>query len=120
MRTVVFPVVGEENLRNLVAEYKSSGSTYRRTVQTTYRASYTSHYRSGLIKLLEVLEFRSEDSRQPVLDALALVRRYASAPALTYYPTVRRCRCTAGCRGIGRSWVPHRRQGQAAGGADGV
>jgi hypothetical protein len=42
-----------------VAEYKSSGSTYRRTVQTTYRASYTSHYRSGLIKLLEVLEFRS-------------------------------------------------------------
>ncbi len=86
VRTVVFPVVGEENLRNLVAEYKSSGSTYRRTVQTTYRASYTGHYRSGLIKLLEVLEFRSEDSRRPVLDALALVRRYASAPALTYYP----------------------------------
>jgi len=86
VRKVVFPVVGEENLRNLVAEYKSSGSTYRRTVQTTYRASYSSHYRSGLIKLLEVLEFRSEDSRQPVLDALALVRRYASAPALTYYP----------------------------------
>ena len=39
VRTVVFPVMGEENLRNLVAEYKSSGSTYRRTVQTTYRAS---------------------------------------------------------------------------------
>ena len=35
VRQVVFPVLGEDNLRNLVAEYKSSGSTYRRTVQTT-------------------------------------------------------------------------------------
>jgi len=86
VRTVVFPVVGEDNLRNLVAEYKSSGPTYRRTVQTTYRASYTNHYRSGLIKLLQVLEFRSEASHRPVLDALALVSRYTGAPSLTYYP----------------------------------
>ena len=84
MRTVVFPVVGEENLRNLVAEYKSSGSTYRRTVQTTYRASYTNHYRSGLIRLLQVLEFRSEDSHQPVLDGMKLVGRYAEASKFTY------------------------------------
>ena len=86
VRTVVFPVVGEENLRNLVAEYKSSGSTYRRTVQTTYRASYTNHYRSGLIRLLQVLEFRSEDSHQPVLDGMKLVGRYAEASKFTYYP----------------------------------
>jgi hypothetical protein len=50
VRRVVFPVIGEDNLRNLVAEYKSSGSTYRRTVQTTYRASYSGHYRKGLIR----------------------------------------------------------------------
>lgn len=86
VRRVVFPVVGEDNLRNLVAEYKSSGPAYRRTVQTTYRASYTNHYRAGLIKLLEVLQFRSEDSRQPVLEAVSLVRRYAASPQLTYYP----------------------------------
>jgi hypothetical protein len=53
VREVVFPVVGEDNLRNLVAEYKSSGSTYRRTVATTYRASYSNHYRRGLIRLLD-------------------------------------------------------------------
>ena len=41
VRQVVFPVLGEDNLRNLIAEYKSSGSTYRRTVQTTHRASYS-------------------------------------------------------------------------------
>jgi len=86
VRAVVFPVVGEENLRHLVAEYKSSGPAWRRTVQTTYRASYTNHYRRGLIRLLEVLEFRSGSSHRPVLDALALVRRYVGASSLTYYP----------------------------------
>ena len=86
VRQVVFPVIGEDNLRNLVAEYKSSGSTYRRTVQTTYRASYSGHYRKGLIRLLEVLEFRSGNSHRPVLDALDLVHRYRSATDLTYYP----------------------------------
>ena len=86
VRHVVFPVIGEDNLRNLVAEYKSSGSTYRRTVQTTYRASYSGHYRKGLIRLLEVLEFRTGNSHRPVLDALELVHRYRSASDLTYYP----------------------------------
>jgi TnpA family transposase len=86
VRQVVFPVIGEDNLRNLVAEYKSSGSTYRRTVQTTYRASYSSHYRKGLIRLLGVLEFRSGNSHRPVLDALDLVHRYRGATDLTYYP----------------------------------
>ena len=86
VRQVVFPVLGEDNLRNLIAEYKSSGSTYRRTVQTTYRASYSGHYRKGLIRLLEVLEFRSGNSHRPVLDTLELVHRYRNATDLTYYP----------------------------------
>jgi len=79
-------VVGEDNLRALVAEYKASGPTFKRTVQTTYQASYTNHYRRGLVRLLEVLEFRSDNSHRPVIDALALVRRYADKSALTYYP----------------------------------
>jgi hypothetical protein len=86
VRQVVFPVVGEQNLWDLVAEYKSSGPTYRRTVATTYRASYSNHYRRGLIRLLEVLEFRSDNSHRPVLDAVALVHRYRAATDLTYYP----------------------------------
>jgi hypothetical protein len=86
VRQVVFPVIGEDNLRDLVAEYKSSGSTYRRTVQTTYRASYSGHYRRGLIRLLEVLEFRCDNSHRPVLDAAALVHRHRGSTDLTYYP----------------------------------
>ena len=56
----MFPAVsgGEETLRELVHEFKTQGPVYRRTVQTTLKASYTNHYRRGLIKLLDVLEFR--------------------------------------------------------------
>lgn len=60
---------------------------YRRTVQTTLRASYTGHYRRGLVALLEVLEFRSNNTaHRPVIEALTLIGRYAKAGNLTYYP----------------------------------
>lgn len=35
---------------------------------------------------MPVLEFRCDNSHRPVLDALALVRRYRSATDPTYYP----------------------------------
>lgn len=88
VRQVVFPAVngGEQTLRDLVAEFKTSGPEYRRTVQTTLRASYTGHYRRGLIELLDVLEFRSNNPRhRPVLDALEVVKRHAQGRR-TYYP----------------------------------
>ncbi len=89
VREVVFPAVsgGEQTLRELVHEYKTKGPVYRRTVQTTLKASYTNHYRKGLIDLLGVLEFRSTNTaHQPVIQALELVARYARAGHLTYYP----------------------------------
>ena len=47
VRAVVFPAVtgGEQTLRELVHEYKTKGPVYRRTVQTTLKASYSNHYR---------------------------------------------------------------------------
>ncbi|GGO99123.1 putative transposase [Wenjunlia tyrosinilytica] len=89
VRQVVFPAVsgGEATLRELVHEFKTRGPVYRRTVQTTLKASYTKHYRRGLIKLLDVLEFRSSNhAHRPVIEALALVARYANAGNTTYYP----------------------------------
>ncbi|UKY47840.1 DUF4158 domain-containing protein [Streptomyces inhibens] len=60
VREVVYPAVsgGEQTQQELVHEFKTRGPVYRRTVQTTLKASYTNHYRRGLIKLLDVLEFR--------------------------------------------------------------
>lgn len=89
VREVVFPAVrgGEQTLRELVHEFKTKGPVYRRTVQTQLKASYTNHYRRGLIELLEVLEFRSNNTaHQPVIDALKLVKRYAKVGNTTYYP----------------------------------
>jgi len=67
VRAVVYPVAGEKTLR----------------------ASYTGHYRRGLIRLLEVLEFRTSSSAcQPVLEALAPIRRHAARGS-------RPCRCVS-------------------------
>ncbi|MGW0003764.1 DUF4158 domain-containing protein [Nocardia grenadensis] len=63
VREVVYPVASQTTLRDLVAEFKSSGSTYQQTVKATLKGSYTGHYRTGLIKLLSVLEFRSDTPR---------------------------------------------------------
>jgi hypothetical protein len=104
VRAVVYPVAGEKMLRDLVAEYKSSGPAYLRTVQSTLRASYTGHYRRGLVKLLEVLEFRAGSSAcQPVIEALALIRRHAAAGSLTYYPAGEHVPAHAG---ITDDWKP--------------
>jgi len=85
VRDALYPVVGEDTLNDLVREYKASGPTYRRTVQTTLKASYTNHYRHGLVKLLDVLTFESANTaHRPVIDAIALVRRYAGRPERYY------------------------------------
>ena len=56
-------------------------------MKATLKASYTNHYRAGMIKLLSVLEFCSNNTtHRPVLDALQLIARYANAGNLRYYP----------------------------------
>lgn len=102
VREVVYPVASQATLRDLVAEFKSSGSTYQRTVKATLRGSYTNHYRAGMIKLLSVLEFRSNNSaHRPVLDALELIGRYAGAANLRYYPPDER---VPAHRGLSGDW----------------
>jgi TnpA family transposase len=77
VRDVVFPVVGEQTLRDLVRE-RQSGPTYRTSLRTTIRSSYAGHYRRMVPRLLDALDFRSNNAvHRPVIEALALVRRYA-------------------------------------------
>ena len=80
VREVLFPVVGEQTLRDLVKEYKSTGPAYRLHVHTHLRASYGSHYRRMLPALLDTLEFRSNNAvHRPVIEALELVKKYAGS-----------------------------------------
>ena len=87
VREVIFPVVGgEATLKDLVAEYRQKGTEYQRQKRKVFKASYSNHYRRGLIGLLGVLEFRSNNkAHQPIIDALALIVRYAHASG-QYYP----------------------------------
>ena len=86
VREVVFPIVDEQTLRDLVAEYKAQGGAYRQKVQEVMRSSYRHHYRQILPALLEVLDFRSNNTAyQPVIEALAVVREYVSS-RVPWYP----------------------------------
>ena len=86
---VVYPAAGGlEVLLDLVREFESKGPTYRQARQRSFKASYTSHYRAGLIQILEALEFRSNNMvHRPVLEALELIKRYKAehSPATLYY-----------------------------------
>ena len=78
VREVVFPVVGEETLRDLVKEWKATGPTYRTTLRTVIRDSYKGYYRRMVPQVLQTLEFRSNNERhRPVIRALGLLKRYA-------------------------------------------
>ena len=60
VETVIYPVVGGvEGLTDLVNEHKARSRAYEREKRKVFRSSYTNHYRTGLIKLLRLLEFRS-------------------------------------------------------------
>ena len=69
----------------MVAEYKATGTAYRRRVHNVMRASFAGHYRRMIPQLLEVLEFRSNnDLHRPVIEALELLKFYASSKARYY------------------------------------
>ncbi len=85
VKDVVFPVISEATLRDLVKEWQSTGPVYRYHVQTVIRSSYRSHYRRMLPRLLQTLEFRSNnETHRPLIDALALLKKYVQSRVRTY------------------------------------
>jgi TnpA family transposase len=87
VKEVIFPVVGEQTLRDLVKEWQATGSGFRQQVQTVVLGSYRSHYRRMLPRLLDALEFHAHNEEHcPVLRALQLLRAYAESKAPTYPP----------------------------------
>ena len=78
IQTVLYPVVSQQTLKDLVQEYKSTGTEYRQRVHKVIRSSFANHYRRIIPQLLEVLEFRSNnESHRPLIKALELLKKYA-------------------------------------------
>lgn len=87
VRDVVFPAVGEQTLRDLMAEGENTGPIYRRDLQTVIHNSYRSHYRRMLPLVLDALSFQSNNqAHRPVLDALGVIARYATRKMRCYPP----------------------------------
>src|SRR5664279_3870514 len=86
VRDVVFPVAGgAQTLREVVAEFRANGPEFRRNVQVKLRSSYSHHYRGGMVKLLQTLTFRSNNStHQPIIAGIALVLKYANSQLQSY------------------------------------
>jgi hypothetical protein len=85
VRDVVFPVVSEQTLRDLVREAKATGPSYRTTLRTVIRNSYKGYYRRMVPEILERLEFRSNNAHhRPVIEALDLLKRYAGTRLQTF------------------------------------
>jgi TnpA family transposase len=75
VREVLFPVVGEKTLFELVREYRATGPAFQQQVHTVLRSSYGNHYRRMLPLLLDALAFRSNNiQHRPVIDALEVLR----------------------------------------------
>jgi TnpA family transposase len=86
IRAGIFPVMSEDKCKAILKEYQAKGE-YQEQVYQRMRASYSHHYRRMVPLLVNMLAIRSNNTaHQPVADALALVKRYASA-AIVYYPT---------------------------------
>lgn len=85
VRNALCPVVGPGTLAELVREGRASESALRARTRARLRASYSS-YRKVIPELLDALEFRSSNTRHaPVIEAIALMRRYAHRHSVRYY-----------------------------------
>jgi hypothetical protein len=75
IKDVVYPVVSQNTLKELVSEFEAMGLDFEREVQETMRSSYGRHYRSMLAPVLDALTFRSNNTvHRPAIDALAVLQ----------------------------------------------
>lgn len=85
VQDVIYPVVGQQTIDDLVKEAEAD-STYDTRVRLVTRASYGHHYRRVVPALLETLDFRcNNDVHRPVMQALALLERHRDG-GLTAFP----------------------------------
>jgi TnpA family transposase len=86
IRDVLYPVVDERTLQDLVREARAQDRLFNERVRTVLRSSYSSHYRRMLPALLSALTFRCNNTAyRPVLDAIELLKRYAAKEGKARY-----------------------------------
>ena len=75
VKDVVYPVVPQKTLEELVAEFKTMGFDFEREVQESMRSSYGHHYRRMLMPVLDALIFQSNNTvHRPLIEALDVLK----------------------------------------------
>lgn len=75
VKEVVYPVVSQKTLKELVAEFEMLSTDVEREVQETMRSTYSHYYRGVLMPALDALRFRSNNAmHRPVIDALIVLQ----------------------------------------------
>ena len=86
VRRAIFPVVGEQTLRELVREAQANDRAFRAQVRKVLRSSYSNHYRRMLPPVLEALQFRCNNTAyRPLIRrarAVAPLRASRAGPVL--------------------------------------
>ncbi|MGH2508356.1 MAG: DUF4158 domain-containing protein, partial [Ktedonobacteraceae bacterium] len=76
VRDVIFPVVSEQTLRDLVNEFKKSGPYYEEKVSNAACSSYSRHWRRLVPRLLNTMNFKSNNEQhKPIINALAVLKK---------------------------------------------
>jgi len=83
---VLFPVVSEQTLKDLVKEFRLSGTEYSDQIYLKMRSSYSHHYRQLLPELLSVLDIKTNHSHnQHIIKAWQILKTHAESTGY-YYP----------------------------------
>ena len=85
VRDVIFPVVGEQTLKDLIAEFKASGSYFTQHVLSKATASYKHHYQRIFPRILRVLDFKSKTpALKPLMKAIKILQPKISLTTKTW------------------------------------
>lgn len=74
IKDIIYPLVGEKTLHDLVREFKASGSPYKKRVTDATAMAYDKYYHRVIPAILDVLDLKSNNENyQPIIDALNIL-----------------------------------------------
>jgi len=82
---VVFPIIDQDGLSDLVREYHADGPALRSMANRYARLSYGRHYRRALLAVLARLSFNSSNTmHRPICDAIDLIVDHLDQPGALF------------------------------------
>ncbi|MEM7175181.1 MAG: Tn3 family transposase [Chlamydiota bacterium] len=82
----LYPVVGGKERLEALAKELSSKREYNERVYSTIRRSYSSHYRQMIPHILNLIDFKSNNTEyQPLIQAVQIIKKYIDSK-LKYLP----------------------------------